>query len=860
MRYSRHKVDEYHNDMPLIYYVEGHSLHFGRPEFAVITDSVRLCLILALEVIFMGMLLACPVDDSLFGLVENFKAWNVFPWGEHVWTQLYGSIKNVAVKHSDTHYLGLNKDHNYVPIYTLTGFVFAFQIWTLESFERSNHWWINAPQVIPRAMGWSKKLKTRRLTDRVIRELNVRVFKLEIIIQVLTLERNDKLGRLQFNEDLSRLEGDFVESLNILFQDLVNPHDLVEDIANEYLVDEELKLCLKEEERIRLEQEKRIQQEKRLRLEEEKMLQLEEEKMLQITELYLLALSANSLLVKDMMVKLFEIDNERDLRTVVDTYAMCQQLHLRCHERREQMLKMQSFLHVPTSLAESYKLFEELQDFELEKCRDLMKLVSETQLKVLKKLSFIAKLHRQTNEKPENYFIFEVNYDGVFNLHPLRYDHGKILTLKLSKLIRTSFSKLLDMLSYKLEYEIWGIFYSTPRSILEEGLTIVRDDFDMNKMYDMGENVADELGLHDNWLYEGLSLDGPIDVGGPIPLDSVGANLQVVLKKKKKGRSMVKGVYYPSQVAIQLGGHMESAKRSVNFLCGEVRHAIMNIDHLNGLIEMMEVMEFTLEIYDSAWCLREMIKAENKRILGLNKHLVDAEEDIKAKEGLSLDEGGFHGLMYFGLINDSTLSLLEVYYAKLFSLMICLSLMKLSLKYTKNGVFEFDPLRYENGVVYSVSTFTCDRDIFHTCLDWILYKISEEKWALFYCLPNKQLEHGLKLIHTDNDVHSFFADAELNGRPLIGLCDKGIEKMDEFLAATPTKEHQVVVTNYNRAIVNGKAKMVEVVAHVQENIDVGIKQEDRKRKNVLGLMAPYNFVKNHVVSTSMGQGSSVKVC
>ncbi|GKC46089.1 hypothetical protein Tco_1063811 [Tanacetum coccineum] len=29
------------------------------------------------------------------------------------------------------------------------------------------------------------------------------------------------------------------------------------------------------------------------------------------------------------------------------------------------------------------------------------------------------------------------------------------------------------------------------------------------------DSVADELCLHDNWLYEGLSLDGPIDVGGP---------------------------------------------------------------------------------------------------------------------------------------------------------------------------------------------------------------------------------------------------------------------------------------------------------------------------------------------------------
>ncbi|GKB93591.1 hypothetical protein Tco_0979728 [Tanacetum coccineum] len=60
------------------------------------------------------------------------------------------------------------------------------------------------------------------------------------------------------------------------------------------------------------------------------------------------------------------------------------------------------------------------------------------------------------------------------------------------------------------------------------------------------DSVVDELGMHDNWLYEGLSLDGPIDVGGQkecfansVPLDSVGANVHVVLKKKN-GKSMVK--------------------------------------------------------------------------------------------------------------------------------------------------------------------------------------------------------------------------------------------------------------------------------------------------------------------------------
>nr|GEV96030.1 phospholipase-like protein [Tanacetum cinerariifolium] len=59
------------------------------------------------------------------------------------------------------------------------------------------------------------------------------------------------------------------------------------------------------------------------------------------------------------------------------------------------------------------------------------------------------------------------------------------------------------------------------------------------------------------------------------------------------------------------------------------------------------------------------------------------------------------------------------------------------------------------------------RNIFPTCLYWICSEIIEYKWALFYCLPNKSLEQGLKLIHTDNDVHSFFVDAERSGKMYI---------------------------------------------------------------------------------------------
>nr|GEW13464.1 hypothetical protein [Tanacetum cinerariifolium] len=84
-----------------------------------------------------------PPLQGMKRLVEKLEAWNSFPWGEHLWSHLYDEIKNLKERHGDGHYYGLKKDHNYVPTYTLSSFVFAFQI--------------KDPKVIPRAFGWSKK-------------------------------------------------------------------------------------------------------------------------------------------------------------------------------------------------------------------------------------------------------------------------------------------------------------------------------------------------------------------------------------------------------------------------------------------------------------------------------------------------------------------------------------------------------------------------------------------------------------------------------------------------------------------------------------------------------------------------------
>ncbi|GJY23063.1 hypothetical protein Tco_0396721 [Tanacetum coccineum] len=79
------------------------------------------------------------------------------------------------------------------------------------------------------------------------------------------------------------------------------------------------------------------------------------------------------------------------------------------------------------------------------------------------------------------------------------------------------------------------------------------------------------------------------------------------------------------------------------------------------------------------------------------------------------------------------------------------------------GYFEYDPLRYVNGSVYCVSSFTRDKDVFQQCLNHIISEIDEPKWALFYRKPKKSLERGLKLFYTNNDVHSFIDVVVKNG-------------------------------------------------------------------------------------------------
>ncbi|GJT65386.1 phospholipase-like protein [Tanacetum coccineum] len=201
--------DNDHYDLSLIYNVNGHTLHFGRREFCLISgfkfgflsfckfregditfrdrvfpekigeyvknidllsliededrfislsnsDSVRVCLLLALEVIFMRHELGSAVDDVFLKMVEDLDIWNNFPWGEYMWRELYGAIRNVNLNHKQEHLKALEINPNFVPTYSLSGFLLAFKIWILESSGATGRWWYKCSEAIPRGCSWSK--------------------------------------------------------------------------------------------------------------------------------------------------------------------------------------------------------------------------------------------------------------------------------------------------------------------------------------------------------------------------------------------------------------------------------------------------------------------------------------------------------------------------------------------------------------------------------------------------------------------------------------------------------------------------------------------------------------------------------
>ncbi|GJU93672.1 phospholipase-like protein [Tanacetum coccineum] len=119
-------------------------------------DDVRVCLLLALDFVFMSFELRHVISKEVLNLVDDFSAWDNFPWGQHIWEEFHKRVYNNDHTVSKGHLKKIaTLGPTYLPTYTLQGFVFPLKIWLLETFPNSKTWWVKEHNVIPRSVAWS---------------------------------------------------------------------------------------------------------------------------------------------------------------------------------------------------------------------------------------------------------------------------------------------------------------------------------------------------------------------------------------------------------------------------------------------------------------------------------------------------------------------------------------------------------------------------------------------------------------------------------------------------------------------------------------------------------------------------------
>nr|GEV53507.1 phospholipase-like protein [Tanacetum cinerariifolium]GEW53199.1 phospholipase-like protein [Tanacetum cinerariifolium] len=111
-------------------------------------DALRLCLLIASELIFMGKEKRNFLTKHIMWLVDDFDAWNAFPWGEYMWEKFYNRTVIVVSRHTE-HHLAQPNNPNFNATYSLYGFPWAFMISNpnvalISSHEEMSQAWFKA--------------------------------------------------------------------------------------------------------------------------------------------------------------------------------------------------------------------------------------------------------------------------------------------------------------------------------------------------------------------------------------------------------------------------------------------------------------------------------------------------------------------------------------------------------------------------------------------------------------------------------------------------------------------------------------------------------------------------------------------
>ncbi|GKC70442.1 phospholipase-like protein [Tanacetum coccineum] len=100
-------------------------------------DAVRICLLVLLEHGFLGHQLSHNVSDDMLKLVEHLSnCWNIFPWGSYIWEYTYSQLRDALHKRKVRHDAKREKGEKIQ--YTMTGFVWDFMIWILDTIPATH--------------------------------------------------------------------------------------------------------------------------------------------------------------------------------------------------------------------------------------------------------------------------------------------------------------------------------------------------------------------------------------------------------------------------------------------------------------------------------------------------------------------------------------------------------------------------------------------------------------------------------------------------------------------------------------------------------------------------------------------------
>ena len=74
-----------------------------------------------------------------------------------------------------------------------------------------------------------------------------------------------------------------------------------------------------------------------------------------------------------------------------------------------------------------------------------------------------------------------------------------------------------------------------------------------------------------------------------------------------------------------------------------------------------------------------------------------------------------------------------------------------------NGIFMFDPLRYEYGREILMEASSNSRIMFSPLLDLLVAKIRNNIWVVYFCIPELDIDSGgLKILERDADVLALY--------------------------------------------------------------------------------------------------------